>query len=494
MMLFLNFSVCATAADAYPESEHNYPDNANLRYEYTCPEAKYGMFIRFSADTYFEDTRKSYFPVFFDESGEITVGSVLEAKENAKNGDRLHIYSKSGLVGSYTGYDLASETVYVEGDTVTLVLESDESVNYYGFRIESIEPATASPDTRVTFHTGYGTPETYFRKSKNGNGVRVDNEPYYTGKAREGYAFVGWSTTPDGLVEYTGGEMINEGTHDLYAVWCPTCLESNEVFRFTNSAYYFSRGEEEGVYYMTKEDLDTLEKNIFKTFGPSPVPGIVLGIVLATYPNWEWRGSCYGISAVTALQHFGMIDVKSLQDAEDLVDMTTDDALISYINYYQANAATSWLCENKAVTPGTAEYAASMEDMFESVKNGNLVLYTFYSGSSFITPGHTVLLTGAYDDAQGNHNFVAYDCNHSYRYTSSNKSDRFVLSPDFKQMTDDNGKPVGSANWTDNFNQFESFNINGEGSATSWYSSFFNQLWDSFVRLFSILGKLFKIK
>ena len=102
-------------------------------------------------------------------------------------------------------------------------------------------------------------------------------------------------------------------------------------------------------------------------------------------------------------------------------------------------------------------------------------------------PGHTVLLTGAYEDVQGNHIFVAYDCNHAYNYTSGRKSDRFTLSPDFRYMTDDNGESVGAANWTDTYSQFDSFNIDGSGKAVSWYSAFFAQIGDAFKRLFSMI-------
>ena len=128
-----------------------------------------------------------------------------------------------------------------------------------------------------------------------------------------------------------------------------------------------------------------------------------------------------------------------------------------------------------------------MKDMFESVKNGRIVLYTFYTGNAFVTPGHTVLLTGAYEDVQGNHIFVTYDCNRAYNYTSGRKSDRFTLSPDFKYMTDNDGDTVGAANWTDTYSQFDSFNIDGSGKAVSWYSAFFAQIGDAFKRLFSMI-------
>lgn len=413
--------------------------------------------------------------------------NMLELKRGILYSQR-RIYMKK-LISVFLSAVLLSLTLAVFATAGEIYPESysENSETYYGSGIESAVPAQLSDIQKITYHTGLDYPESYERTTSSGKTLRVDSNPYNSWVIREGYAFAGWAETPDGAVAYRGGEEIESGVSlELYAVWCPTYLEKDEVFRFTNSEYYF-KVDEKGTYYMTQENIDMLRENIFKTFGPSPVPGFVLGAVLATYPSWDWRGSCYGISTVTALQHYGRIDVKSLQNAENLVDMDNDSELISYINYYQANAATSWLCENKAATPGTAGYAASMKDMFESVKNGRIVLYTFYTGNAFVTPGHTVLLTGAYEDVQGNHIFVTYDCNRAYNYTSGRKSDRFTLSPDFKYMTDNDGDTVGAANWTDTYSQFDSFNIDGSGKAVSWYSAFFAQIGDAFKRLFSMI-------
>ena len=52
-------------------------------------------------------------------------------------------------------------------------------------------------------------------------------------------------------------------------------------------------------------------------------------------------------------------------------------------------------------------------------------------------------------------------------------------------MTDDTGDSVGAANWTDSFSQFDSFNVNGNGKVSSWYSAFFAQIGQAFMQLFS---------
>ena len=56
------------------------------------------------------------------------------------DGDTIKIYDGSGkLVGTYTGCDLAGQTLEIIGSTVTIELISDSTDNdYYGFAISSI--------------------------------------------------------------------------------------------------------------------------------------------------------------------------------------------------------------------------------------------------------------------------------------------------------------------------------------------------------------------
>lgn len=345
---------------------------------------------------------------------------------------------------------------------------------------------------KLTYHVGENNENTYVSFAYSDGTCYINDSAY--GWTRDGYAFAGWSGEPDGKVVCFGGETVEltENT-DLYAVWCPVELEDNEIFFFNNSKRYFTGGEK-GKYRMSAEHMAMLEKNIFKTFGPTPVPGIALGAVLATYPEWNWQGSCYGISTVTAMQHYGMLDIKGLQNAETLYDMLNDEELISVINYYQANAATSWLCENKAAKSVSSAYASSMKAMFESVKAGNIVMFTYYTGSAFITPGHTVLFTGAYETAGGEHVLVTYNCNRPSRYTNGIKNDRFILSADYKIMTDDNGAEIGDANWTDTFKQFEAFDIDGDTNTSAWYDTFFAHIKEIFNRLFAMIANIFAVK
>ena len=56
--------------------------------------------------------------------------------------DYIYIYDKDGnQVGSYSGTELAGKTITVPGDTVTIRLTADSSVNDWGFKVISVEAA-----------------------------------------------------------------------------------------------------------------------------------------------------------------------------------------------------------------------------------------------------------------------------------------------------------------------------------------------------------------
>ena len=294
---------------------------------------------------------------------------------------------------------------------------------------------------------------------------------------RDGYALAGWTDEEGGKVKYCKGEKISLQSFDgtvLYAVWCPIVLSPDEVFRFNNSSYYFDINGEDN-YYLSDDNFNMLQKNTAKVFLLSPIPASIYCLVLSTYPSWEWKGSCYGMSLVTALQHFGKIDVLKLQEAGCMNDMVNDEELISFINYYQAQAASSYLCENRADKPGSARYKRQLEKLYNSVESGKLVIFTFYDGKSIISSGHTVLFTGAYTDSQGYHHFITYDCNYPSRYYNGTFSSEFTAEPDFSSIAYPYHE-IEAINWTDEFSQFDAFDINGGGKPLTWHKAFFKHV------------------
>ena len=336
----------------------------------------------------------------------------------------------------------------------------------------------------VCYHSGLSDVADYTRTLLPGGTF----DEYWSGwDAPEGLALAGWATAENGAIAYDLGGEIPADTEEVWAVWAPLCLGDDEIFSFNNSSRYFEADGRE-KYYMREEDYNTMQYNLYKNFGVGPVPSPILSIVLATYPDWEWQGSCYGMSAVAALQHFGKINALSQQNAASLSELEATDELISYLNYYQSQVATSWLTENKAYVVGTPLFRAQTQRMFESVKAGNLAIFTFYQGNAFVTPGHAVLLVGAYDAADGSHVIVAYDCNRPWEYEAGEYSSRFVISPDYSGISYD-GETLGAINWTDNFDQITSFAIDRSGNPFVWYRAFFRHIAD----LFNTFVKMFRL-
>ena len=135
------FALFAYAKDALPESEHNYADNFYGEWFYQGDKNAKGLLITFSWDTSleFSFTTDIIFPAFKDK--EITVGDLVNSSYWSKRGDFMGIYDGYGeLIGTFDGYDLSGKTVFVGGNNFTIVLSTDESYNYYGFRVTEVTP------------------------------------------------------------------------------------------------------------------------------------------------------------------------------------------------------------------------------------------------------------------------------------------------------------------------------------------------------------------
>ena len=92
------------------ESPHPYDNNVDETYSYTNPTEAAGLYITFSAETELE------------------------------NGwDYLTITDANGYERSFTGTELAGQTILVRGNSFTLRLTTDGTTTRYGFRIESID-------------------------------------------------------------------------------------------------------------------------------------------------------------------------------------------------------------------------------------------------------------------------------------------------------------------------------------------------------------------
>ncbi|MBQ6348862.1 MAG: leucine-rich repeat protein [Clostridia bacterium] len=99
------------------ESDHPYESNSNETWTYTHPEAAEALEVTFSAKTELEDEC-----------------------------DYLYISDANGDEKMYTGSELSGRTIAVMGNSFTIRLKSDGSVEEYGFKILSVTPATGLID------------------------------------------------------------------------------------------------------------------------------------------------------------------------------------------------------------------------------------------------------------------------------------------------------------------------------------------------------------
>ncbi len=312
---------------------------------------------------------------------------------------------------------------------------------------------------------------------KPGKKITAEHNGYCKG---ENMAFIGWIT--ESGEEYYPGEALPFASANLKAKKIPLLLGNNEVFNFSNSDRYFHTDEFDG-YYMTDADYKMMRCNINKVFGPGNLISVGLNVALSTYAHWEWKGSCYGMSSLVFLQHYGIIDVlENRDDATCIADLRNTAEVASKINYYQWSAAGSFLCENFSQNKDSKMYSQQLKDVYNSVADGNIVLFTYYPDNIFTSSGHTVLLTGAYTQADGTKVLISYDCNFPQDYYSELYEQRFYISSDFTSIKRAYDFPayssydIGSFNWTDDYNHFDAFDIDGDGKTITWHLHFLGQI------------------
>ncbi len=103
--------------DTLPESDHPYANNTDKTWEYIHPEPAEALVIQFSSETKFE-----------------------------QNYDTLTIIDSTGAEKQYTGTELAGAELTLPGNTFSLHLNTDNSVQEYGFKITSIITAVIVED------------------------------------------------------------------------------------------------------------------------------------------------------------------------------------------------------------------------------------------------------------------------------------------------------------------------------------------------------------
>lgn len=491
LMLTIIFSMgCFTVGasnETYPESEHNYQNNFEYTWYYEYDKEVPGLFVTFSEKTSFEEPTLTFYPI---ESGPLSeiLGGGFYGK--TKNGDSITVTAKDDYSVTATGKEFSGKTIYIPGNSFSIKLKTDSDVTDYGFSIDKISEYPPDDMIVISYECCDLCGDTKLLCYNEGDEIKVSSDfSCNTGDS----AFIGWIS--DTGEEYYPGDTLECKSMKLTAKKIPLLLKHNEGLNFYNSDGYFDP-DENGGYDISNEDYKTMQKNIYKVFGIGVLPAVGLSVALATYPDWAWNGSCYGMSTVVFLNHYGVINaLERDQNAKSVSELKNDADIVSMINYYQWAASGSFLCENFALKPGSKMYSQQLEDVYESVADGNIVLFTYYSGEIFKTSGHTVLLTGAYTQTDGTKVLVAYDSNYGKEYCAETYEQRFYIDKDYTGIKRSSDYPVerymdiGAFNWTDDYDHFKAFDINGGGKVLTWYSHYFSQIgkliktWVSLIKL-----------
>lgn len=148
-------------ADELVGSQHPYSNSKEYNLEYTSPVNASSLKIDFSKYTFVEST--------FDDMSVYWYNSSLEDED------------KWVLAGTYTGDELAGESITISGNAVKIAISSDDNKAHYGFGINSIEAVgaqlpsdvTISPVkendvvTKMMIHSGAATEKQYYTSNAN---------------------------------------------------------------------------------------------------------------------------------------------------------------------------------------------------------------------------------------------------------------------------------------------------------------------------------------
>ena len=166
------------------------------------------------------------------------------------------------------------------------------------------------------------------------------------------------------------------------------------------------------------------------------------------------------------MQKKGIIDVVSTQPGASCVrDLKPTPELISLLNYYNAQAATTILPKDKAFKPGSAEYTRQLKKLVKSALDGNLILFEFFpieeELSNLVSAYHGIVITGAYEHPDGGYVLLYYDENDS-EYADSGYCGNLYIPDDFSQIYGEYSDPM--IFWTDSFEEYRSVDPDIENS------------------------------
>lgn len=162
------------------------------------------------------------YTVTYDANG--GTGNVPVDDGRYAEGAAARVLSGAGLTGpadkpQFLGWALSAEAAAPDYYPGSQLILGRENVTLYA--VWGVKENTVS----LTYHSNFGTDATYTVEALAVNG-RVEVLSYDTTglPARQGYNFLGWSTSASGSVSFAPGSSLRVnagGSNDLYAVWEP---------------------------------------------------------------------------------------------------------------------------------------------------------------------------------------------------------------------------------------------------------------------------------
>ena len=156
LVLVLCFSVTVLsvqAAEVLPESSHDYENNYFNEWNYTYPQDTKAILVTFSEDTWVE-AYSNIIPFIDVKALPADVSGNIINIFPQKRGDYIAVYGGDGeLIGTYDGDELAGKTLFIRGNTFSVILSTDSSVTGYGFKVTDVSPCPEEDLYEITYVT-----------------------------------------------------------------------------------------------------------------------------------------------------------------------------------------------------------------------------------------------------------------------------------------------------------------------------------------------------
>ena len=347
----------------YPESNHNYANNIDISYPYSCENAEY-LKLTFSSSTRVES-----------------------------NYDKIYIYDGNDtLVGTYTGTALSGATITVPGDTVRIRLTSDGSYTYYGFSLTSIY-AYMNLVTHENADEGIYTEPKCFEDAYTTHTCRICGESFIEQHPdTAAHAFIDgfcricglpeetvssgiisdtivWAITENNTLYISGiGEFPDNFTWDEDTSAATALVVGEGITRLGRNAFY---GRSALQTVSLPESLSSIGDNAF--YGCSDLSSIDLPDTLESIGSNAFRG-CTGLTSIYIPANVSSITAASYSaspfyscSSGMVIYCAADEKQSGWDNYWNYYASSGVLSTNYGYSAQEYAYWTSFDNTAETI-------------------------------------------------------------------------------------------------------------------------------